>query len=210
MTPEATLDVSALPSSALDHRSPIWWGNLLLLVIETAMLAILAAAYFYYRIIDFNLWPPPQSNSLPPIFRPVPELRIATLNLVLLLVSVAPMIWIDRACLARQEGAVRLGLVICIALGTAAIILRFYEFPRLHFRWDANAYAGTIWTILGVHLAHLITATAELLIMAAWIFTHGMDDKHARDVRVTAVYWYWVAGIWIVLFGLVYVGPRVL
>jgi heme/copper-type cytochrome/quinol oxidase subunit 3 len=101
-------------------------------------------------------------------------------------------------------------LLLSIALGIAAIVLRFYEFPALQFRWDDNAYAGTVWLILGMHLAHLITATSENLIMTAWVFAKGMDDKHARDIRVTAVYWYWVVGIWVLLYALVYFGPRVL
>jgi heme/copper-type cytochrome/quinol oxidase subunit 3 len=210
MKAESTLDVSSLPAATMDHRSPIWWGNLWLLVIETTMFAILVAVYFYFRVVDFNLWPPPQPHSLSIIFHPVPDLLVPTVNLVFLLVSVAPMIWVDRACLARQEAAVRIGLLVCIALGVAAIVLRFYEFKALQFRWDDNAYAATIWTILGVHLAHVITATAELLIMAAWVFTHGMDVKHARDIRVTALYWYWVAGTWLLLYALVYLSPRVL
>jgi hypothetical protein len=36
-----------------------------------------------------------------------------------------------------------------------------------------------------------------------------MDDKHAVDLTVTAVYWYWIVGIWaLLLFPLVYLAPR--
>jgi cytochrome c oxidase subunit III len=60
-----------------------------------------------------------------------------------------------------------------------------------------------------MHLLHLITGTWENGLMAAWICTHGMDDKHARDVRVGAGYWYWIASIWLLLYGLVFWGPRI-
>jgi cytochrome c oxidase subunit 3 len=89
-------------------------------------------------------------------------------------------------------------------------VLRFLEFPRLLFVWDANAYAATIWTILGLHLLHLITGTLENLLMLAWIMLKGLDNKHARDVRVTATYWYWIVGIWLLLYGIVYLAPRFL
>jgi heme/copper-type cytochrome/quinol oxidase subunit 3 len=56
----------------------------------------------------------------------------------------------------------------------------------------------------------LITGTCENSLMAAWIFSHGMDDKHARDIRTTAAYWYWIAGVWVVLYTLVFWGPRFL
>jgi heme/copper-type cytochrome/quinol oxidase subunit 3 len=65
-----------------------------------------------------------------------------------------------------------------------------------------------VWTILGLHLTHLIVGTLENGIMIAWIAAHGMDEKHARDIRVNAVYWYWIGAMWVLLFAIVYLGPR--
>jgi cytochrome c oxidase subunit III len=209
MTPRPSIDVSHLPHSAMDHRSPIWWGNLLLLMIETTMFGILIAAYFYIRLIDFQQWPPPLVDVHPPMYHPVPELKIATINLALLLLSVVPTLVVDRACLKRQLGITRIGLVVCILFGLVCIALRFPEFKALHFRWDSNAYGSVTWTILGMHLLHLITGTCETGLMTAWIFKHGMDDKHARDIRVGCGYWYWIVGIWVLLYALVFWGPRV-
>lgn len=209
MTRRPTIDISHLPPDTLDHRSPIWWGNFLLLMIETTMFAILVGVYLYLRLIGFQQWPPPLVDVHPPNYHPVPELKIATINLVLLLVSLAPMIVVDRACSKRQLNVVRIGLVVCILFGLAAIWLRFHEFHALLFRWDTNAYGSVTWTILGMHLLHLITGTVENGLMTAWIFRHGMDDKHARDIRVGAVYWYWIVGIWVLLYGLVFWGPRI-
>jgi cytochrome c oxidase subunit 1/cytochrome c oxidase subunit I+III len=62
--------------------------------------------------------------------------------------------------------------------------------------------------IVGMHFSHLIVATCEALIMLAWVLTHGLDDKHARDIRTTAVYWYWVVGTWLILFAIVWFTPR--
>jgi cytochrome c oxidase subunit III len=204
------INVGHLGQDTLGHRSPIWWGNLFLLVIETTMFGILIASYLYYRTIDFSQWPPPSVNRFPPIYNPVPELGLPIANLALLLVSVIPMAICDWACLKRKAMLVNVTLAWTIILGIGIIVLRFYEFPCLKFRWDDNAYASTIWLIVGMHLTHLIVATCENILMAAWLFTKGLDDKHARDVRVCAVYWYWIAGIWILLFGLVYIGPRIL
>jgi cytochrome c oxidase subunit 3 len=208
MRARATIDVSDLPPNTLDHRSPIWWGNLLLLMIETTMFAIMVATYFYLRVVDAQLWPPPQSNWVPALYHPVPHLLVPTLNLIVLLVSLAPMIVVDRACLRRDLNTVRFGMVAVVAFGVAAVVLRFYEFPALQFKWNDNAYASVTWTLLGLHLAHIITATAENILMTAWVFLKGLDDKHARDVRVTASYWYWVVGIWVLLYLLIYFGAR--
>ena len=201
------IDVSKLPSTALDHRSPIWWGNFLLLVIETTMFALLVSMYLYARVVDFNMWPPPQVHAKP-IFHPTPDWFLPSINLLILLVSVIPMVWVDRACLKRNAGAVKIGMVACVGLGLVVIGLRFLEFKSLHFQWNENAYASIVWTILGLHLTHLVIATSENLIMTVWVLVKGLDDKHARDVRVTASYWYWVAGIWVLLFLVVWGGGR--
>jgi heme/copper-type cytochrome/quinol oxidase subunit 3 len=172
------------------------------------MFALLLSTYFYLRVVDFDLWPPPRVDRLPILYHPVPDLGVPTFNLLLLLVSFWPMYRVDRACLKGDVATVRRGLVICLGLGVVCIALRFVEFQALHFKWNDNAYASTVWLILGMHLAHLITATCENAIMTLWIFVKGMDAQHARDIRVTGVYWYWVIGIWVLLYLIVYWGPR--
>src|SRR3954469_10870982 len=101
----AIIDVSNLPRTVLDHRSPIWWGNMLLLAIETSMFALLLAMYFYVRVVDFVVWPPPQGNRLPILYNTAPDLLVPTVNLFILLLSVVPLIWADRACLKRNVPA---------------------------------------------------------------------------------------------------------
>lgn len=201
------LDVSNLPDGALDHRSPIWWANLMLLFIETTMFAILVGCYFYYRLV-FDQWPPVQPNTIIPDYHPVPALPLATVNLFVILLSCVPMILADRAALKHDERLVRWGMVGTIGITLVAIVLRWLEFDSLKFRWDENAYGSITWMILGMHFTHLIVGTCENGILAAWLFMHGMDEKHARDVRVGALYWYWVGLVWVPLYAIVFVGPR--
>ena len=203
----SVLDVSSLPKTALDHHAPIWWGNVMMMLIETTLFALTVAAYFYIRL-NFDQWPPVQPNHLPPIFHPLPDLGISTVNLLVILSSVAPMIFADRCALRMDRRGVTLGLILCIALGIVAITLRGFEFQALKFRWDDNAYGSVVWFIVGMHLTHLIAGTCENGVMLAWLLAHGLDDKHARDVRVGAVYWYWIAAIWVVLFAIVFIYPR--
>lgn len=207
MNTRPAIDVSSLPDSECDHRSLVWWGNMVLLAIETTMFALLIAAYFYVRP-NFTAWPPPYVNGPQALFDPVPALGLPTMNLVLLLLTLAPMIAADRACMRRDEGMVKLMLALFLAMGFACIALRFREFGALHFRWDDNAYASIIWTTVGMHLLHLMVGVLELALMLGWLMVHGLDDKHARDVRVTAVYWYWIVGTWVILYAILFPGPR--
>ena len=207
MNSRPAIDVSALPESVVDHRSLVWWGNNLLIVVETTMFALLVAGYFYMRP-NFTSWPPPQVNQPIAHFDPVPALGVPTVNLILLIVTLAPMIWADWACLKHKRRTTEIALALLILLGAGCVVLRCYEFPALHFRWDDNAYASIVWTIMGLHLLHLVVAVLEMVMMLTWVLVKGLDDKHARDVRVTAVYWYWIVGTWIILYGIIIPGPR--
>lgn len=205
----STIDVSDLPKSALDHRSPIWIGNALLLTIETTMFAILVATYFYLRA-NFHDWPPPQVNYWKPNFHPSPDAFWGTLNLVVILAATFFMLLADWATLRMDKFKVLLWGAFTVVLGLVAIGLRFREFHGTQFRWDDNAYASVIWGILLMHLLHLIVGVVEDTFMFCYISTYGMDDKHARDVRVTAVYWYWIGGIWVPLYVIIYFAPYLL
>src|SRR4051812_9109431 len=92
------IDLSTLPTTELDHRSAIWWGNVILLMIETTMFALLVGGYFYLRT-NFHEWPPPFINGPYVLLNSAPALAVPSLNLALLLVSCGPMIWADRAAL---------------------------------------------------------------------------------------------------------------
>jgi cytochrome c oxidase subunit 3 len=207
MSPRPIIDVTELPHSAMDHRSAIWWGNAVLVLIETVMFVLLLAAYFYVRP-NFTDWPPPKVYGPTAINDPVPALGWPLANLALILFSFLPVFWADRAALHRNEAAVKVGLIIAILAGVGIALLRFPEFEALRFRWDDNAYGSIIWTLLGLHLFHVIIGTLENVMMLAWILARGMDDKHARDVRVAAVYWYWIILTWIVVFAVVFLEPR--
>jgi cytochrome c oxidase subunit 3 len=207
--PQKTIDVRDLPSTLFDYHEPLWWGNTLLLFIETTMFGILVAVYFSVRM-NLSPFPPPQVDTFPVNYNPVPDLTIPTINLAVLLLSLIPGIWLDLSARRRNEGAIKIGLTITLAFNIAAFILRFYEFNSLHFRWDDNAYGSVTWTILGVHMLHILALGCEDIYLLVWTFAKGIDDKHALDLTVTAVYWYWIVGIWVLLYALVYLSPRFL
>lgn len=200
------IDVSALPPSAVDHRSPIWWGNLLLLMIETTMFGILVATYFYIRM-NFDQWPPPQSNFFPPDRHPVPDLFWGTTNLLVIIAAASAMWVADRAALYGNRRRVLIAGGTTVLLALVAMVLRFQEFHGTKFRWDDNAYASVVWGILIMHFIHLLVGFCEDALMTVYVARYGLDDKHSRDVRVTAVYWYWIAGIWLPLYAIIYFAP---
>src|SRR3982751_1524861 len=109
----AVIDVSDLPKSAIDHRSPIWWGNALLLLIETTMFAILVATYLYIRQ-NFGDWPPPQVNYNPPNLHPAPDIFWGTLNLFVILAAAGSMLTAAWAALRFDRKGVLFSTAACV------------------------------------------------------------------------------------------------
>jgi len=193
-------DVSTLPDHAFSHHAPIWWGNLLMIFIEGTAFAILAASYFYIRR-NFDAWPP--SGTL------LPDLGVSSINLLVIVISAAPF-WC-AARLARAEASVAtigLWLTLGVLFGVVAIVLRGFEFAALHTRYDSNAYGSITWTILAVHLAHLLAGTLETFLIALVMFVGPVEKKHYTDATVMAVYWYFIVISWVALYLIVFIAPR--
>ena len=206
MSKRAVINVSKLPHHGFDTYDPVWWGNNGLLAIETSMFAILIGTYFYLRQ-NFPLWPPPIAQLTAPL-RPLPELTYGVANTILLVVSCIPMVIADRAARREDRDTTRTALAICLVCGLAAMVLRGFEFSAVQFFWDSNAYGSVVWFMLGMHALHLLVLTSETLLLLIWILRREFDMKHRVDVVTVAVYWYWVVGVWLILFAIIYFTPR--
>ena len=99
-------------------------------------------------------------------------------------------------------------LLLFFAFGLAFVIVRALEFTTLGVSWDSNAYGSIVWFVLGMHALHLLVLTSETLLLLIWIIRREFDMKHRVDVVTIAVYWYWVVGVWLVLFAILYFTPR--
>jgi cytochrome c oxidase subunit III len=207
--PNRTIDVGHLPSTCFDTSAPLWWGNTLLLFIETAMFGILIAIYFTVAM-NLRPFPPPRVDRFPVLYDPVPDLTLPIVGLVILLLSLLPAILLDMAARRRDAKAAKALIIITLAFNVAALIVRYYEYDSLHFKWNDNAYGSVTWMILGVHMLHLFVMLCEDGYLTIWTQVKELDDKHALDLTVMAVYWYWIVGMWVVLFPIVYLLPRII
>lgn len=192
--------VHDMTENAFSHHAPIWWGNLFVLIIEGAAFAILIVTYFYIWH-NFDSWPP--SRTL------LPDLRIPSINLLLLLISIAPFWYAARfANLDKKASVVGLWLIFGALFGIAAIVLRGFEFRALHTRFNSNAYGSITWTILGVHLAHLLAGTIGTFLIGLAMVVGPVEKKHYTDASAVVVYWYFIVISWVVLYAIVFLVPR--
>ena len=123
-------------------------------------------------------------------------------------VSVVPTFIAARAAKRLDAGAVKLWLVIsCIAI-VPILILRWWELWALRTRWDSNAYGTAAWTVVGFHTSLLLLDVADTLGLTLFWFIRPMPLKTFSDTADNSFYWYFTVGIWVPIYLIVYVGPR--
>jgi heme/copper-type cytochrome/quinol oxidase subunit 3 len=202
MSSRAAIDVSHLPASAVNTRALVWWGNAFMLVIEGSVLALLVATYFYLRFW-LPAWPPPGAD-LPPLAGP-------TLNLLLLVLSAVPMRGADKAAERGDRRRVQLGLLGGIALGLVFLAGRIVLWRQFTFDYASHAYGSIVFTILGVHTMHVVVCLAEAMVLLAFASSpRKFNDEERLGVITSGLYWNFVIGTWVLLYLLIYIGPRVL
>jgi heme/copper-type cytochrome/quinol oxidase subunit 3 len=202
MSSRAAIDVSQLPQSAVSTQALVYWGNAIMLVIEGTVLALLVAAYFYLRFW-LPVWPPPGAGY-PPLGR-------ATLNLFILLLSAVPMRRADKAAERGDRGRVQLWLIVGIALGLLFLAGRVTIWRSLPFDYASHAYGSIVFTILGAHTLHVGICLIEAAVLLGFASSPDtFHDEQRLGVMTGGLYWNFVVGTWVILYLVLYVGPRVL
>ncbi len=177
-----TLDVSDLPSVAFGQSNTTWLANIFFMMIEGMMFALVFATYFYLRTRSTD-WPPGQYP---------PALTFGIANTVVFILSIIPARWVQKRAPSGDRTAIRNGLFILALFAILAIILRVFEFTTLNCRWTDNAYASTIWVLIGMHSGHLITELIETLVLFGVSLTPEMEGTRLADAAINSDYWYFV------------------
>ena len=195
------IDVSGIPTFAFGSRSILWWGTLSIMVVEGSMFVFAMSTYFYLQGF-VHQWPPGASR--------LPGMTFATINTAILLISAIPNQWLKKKAEHLDLGKVRIGLLIADGFALAFLIVRGFEFAQLSsgIRWDSNAYGSILWTLLGLHTAHLLTDFFDTAILTAMSFLTPFDGKRFVDVSENCLYWDFVVIAWIPIYLMIYVVPR--
>jgi cytochrome c oxidase subunit III len=194
------MDLRGLPDVVFGPRDVMWWGTLGFVLIEGFTLALCAAAYVYVTQ-NFPTWPPQNT--------PLPSLVAPTVQVAVMLVSLAPASWTARAARRFDLNAVRIGLIVATAFAIAIVGLRAWELlVSLNVKWDANAYGSVQWLVLGVHGTLLAVELVEIVGMMLLVWIAPVEEKHMSDVTDIVFYWYFMVLSWLPLYVLCFWLPR--
>src|SRR3954447_15281399 len=201
MTESKTIDVSHLPPYSISNQAPLWWGQLLLAAIEGMMFLILIAAYLYVRL-RMDVWPPPGDQF--------PNRVLPTLALIPLLLSCIGSYWASEAAKKDDRAGMIKGMLLNLVLATVFFVMRLVEWYSLNFSYKADAFGTYVWTFLAVHSYDYVGDMLFTLVLLAIAILGRHGPKMRLGVHVDSVVWYFLVGIWIPLYVVVYWGPKIL
>lgn len=195
------IPADALPVNLSDNRAPVWWGVLMLIVIELTVFASLVASYFYLKF-HAPAWPP---DGIAP-----PDLLLPSVNAGILLVSSLPVWWADSGIRKGDTRRLKIGLAVGFVLGATFLTLKVIEYAGNDYTWATNAYGSIVWTITGFHSAHVLILLIKTLVVLVLAFRGYFSERRNVGVQANGLYWHFVVIVWIPLFATLYLSPRFL
>lgn len=186
-----------LPVGSIGYRSSGWWGACFLILSEASFFAYLFFTYFYYAIQPQAPWVP----GGPPSF------TYSAPQSAVILVGCATAWWAGRSASRGERARALLALAATIVLGAGFIALQLIEWHSKPFSLSSSAYSSIYFTIGGFHLAHVVVGWIMFVVLFVWTALGYFDAIRHAPITIGALYWYFLAVVWLAVFFVLYVTP---
>jgi len=172
-------------------------GMLLFLFVEIMVFSGMISAYVIVEGAALpGTWPPPDQPRLP--------WQETLLNTTALLVSGVVVFAAQRALKQGREHVARKRLGIAMALGAFFVAFQGFEWVSLigqGMTMLSSQLGAFFYLIIGCHAAHAVAALLGL----GWVHrAFARDGFRNHWLTTAALFWYFVIGMWPILYWLVY------
>ena len=179
------------PRTGLDSAKV---ATIVVLGSETFFFGTLVSAYLFMR----GVYPWPLDGA------PLSRLVIPAANTLLLLVSVLTMYLALRAARAGGKAALVTWSTVTLALGLVFVGGQVLEYTSNGMMPGDQGFGGVFLTLMGFHALHLLAGVVMLALIAMRARLGDFTSRRHTAVEVGAWFWYYVAGVWAVLFTILY------
>jgi cytochrome c oxidase subunit 3 len=171
-------------------------ATLLFVFTEVMLFAGLVSAHGIAKAsIRGGIWPPPGQPRLP--------VELTAVNSVFLLLSGVALFMGGRSLVAKAPNAGRL-LIAAVVLGGLFVGIQGFEWVGLvreGLTLTSSTHGSFFYLIIGMHAVHALVAIGLL----GWsVGRHRQGHLKVSELQALQVFWYFVVGIWPVLYVQVY------
>ena len=103
-----------------------------------------------------------------------------------------------------------MGLGLNLGLAIIFLVLRAIEWNSLNFTWASDAHGSIVWTILFLHSYDIVADVLMTAVLIVIVASGHYGPRQRIGVHVDSVLWYFLVGIWIPLYGVIYWAPRLI
>lgn len=169
-------------------------GMLLFVASEAMLFAGLISAFMIIKT-SAAMWPPPDQPRLP--------IEQTALNTAALLASGLLLFYAARSARKDRDKARRL-MMFSLGLGAFFVVFQGYEWVALisqGLTLTSSSLGSFFYLIVGLHALHAVVGIGVLFY--AWMkIERGWIAHHT--LAAAQVFWYFVVGLWPILYGVVY------
>jgi len=182
--------------SIVPSRSRISTGRIALFIVlgaESVFFVTVLVAYAALR--EQVAW------NLPHTFT---RLQIPLMNTTILLISAILAGLSTRAIRQGKRDSMQNRLWITLSLGLLFVAGQIFEFSHSGLHIDDASFGGVFFTLLGFHAVHVLAGVVFLVLN---LIRASLGDYTAKDyepVELGTWFWYYVTGVWAVLFTALY------
>lgn len=171
-------------------------GMIFLLSVEVMLFAGFISAYIVNRAVAGE-WPPADQPRLP--------VEVTAVNTFILLTSGIAIFLFGKKFNSQKRSLLFLALT--MLLGIAFVSIQGVEWVKLlgfGLTTSSSLYGAFFYTIIGAHALHAIAGLGILFYLFITLKKSKSFSEAKNKISVCSLYWYFVVGIWPVLYVLVY------
>lgn len=181
------------PTPATNSRSMARITLLLIFGIETVFFSTLLASYIAIR-----------NGVRPDLGAGWAVWLIPAVNTFLLVVSSLTATLGKRAIAHGHREELRFWLGITLLLGLVFVVGQIYDFSHSGMSPSDTAFGGVFFALIGFHALHVLAGVVILALIELRVLLGDFSAQRYTLVEVGTWFWYFVTGIWLVLYTSLY------
>jgi heme/copper-type cytochrome/quinol oxidase subunit 3 len=173
--------------------------------VKAALLLVLGAETIFFStlIVSYLVMRGEQAARPFPI-QGLGDLLLPSLNTLVLLVSALLAGLAERAIRGGRRDALQSGLRWALGLGLLFVAGQVIEFTRSGMHPADAAFGGIYFALVSFHALHVLAGVFVLLLNLIRASLGDFSPRRYMAVQMGSWFWYYVTGVWLVLFTVLY------